>query len=412
MKRFIVTAGLVLLVGLPALTQETAQQQGTTLTIEDALERARQSSPAIVAARMRIEEARGRVVGAAQPFSTNPTVEVEAGRRAGEVSTTDYGVEVGQELELPQRRRARVDAARAGVTQQEQRAREAERGVLREVATVFFRAIESRERADAAASSKHLADEALRIAERRYSAGDVAQLDVNLARTTVARGDAEARVAAATLRGYLTQLQVLLGLAEPVTVSGSLGDGSTLALTELVGRAADRPDIRVLEAEIAEAEAEQRFARTLRWPDFGLRASYGREEGDRVVLGGVGISLPLFNREQEQTAVANARLTRLRAERDALTRTIEAEVRGAVASFDALRTAAADYRRTVLPLVEENERLALESYEVGQIGLGDLLLVRREALDARRAFIDQLIETRLAEVELRAMAGVWPGGKK
>jgi len=275
------------------------------------------------------------------------------------------------------------------------------------VATVFFRAVESRERADAAASGKHLADEALRIAERRYAAGDVAQLDVNLAKTAVARGDAEVRIAAATLSGSLTQLQVLLGLAEPVTAGGSLGDALTLAPTDFVARAANRPDIRVLDAEIAEAEAEQRLARTLRWPDFGLRASYSKEEGDRVVLGGVGISLPVFNRGQELTAAANARLTRLRAERDALTRTMEAEVRGAVASFDALRAAAAEYQRTVLPLVEENERLALESYEVGQIGLGDLLLVRREALDARRAFIDQLIETRLAEVELRARAGVW-----
>ena len=82
-------------------------------------------------------------------------------------------------------------------------------------------------------------------------------------------------------------------------------------------------------------------------------------------------------------------------------------MRGAVATHDALRAAASEYERTVLPLVEENEKLALESYEVGQIGLGDLLLVRREALDARRALIDQLIETRLAEVELRARAGVW-----
>jgi outer membrane protein, heavy metal efflux system len=82
-------------------------------------------------------------------------------------------------------------------------------------------------------------------------------------------------------------------------------------------------------------------------------------------------------------------------------------VRGAVASYDALRAAAAEYERTVLPLVEENEKLALESYEVGQIGLADLLLVRREALDARRSLIDQLIDTRLAEVELRTRAGVW-----
>lgn len=407
MHRLMTTAGLVLLVALSALAQETVQQHDITLTLEDVLERARQSAPAIIAARMRVDEIRGRVLGASLRFASNPTVEVEAGRRSGVASPTDYGVEVAQDFDLPARRRARLDATRAAVTQEEQRAREVEREVLREVATVFFRAVESRERAGAAASGKRIAEEALRIAERRYAAGDLAQLDVNLARTAVARAEGEARMAAAMLRGHATQLQVHLGMTEPVTIVGSLRDGLTLATTELVARASDRPDVRVLEAEIAEAEAEQRFARTLRWPDFGLLASYSKEEGDRVVLGGVGVSLPVFNRGQEAAAVANARFARLRVERDALTRTIEAEVRGAIASHDALRAAAAEYERTVLPLIEENEKLALESYDAGQIGLADLLLARREALDARRAFIDQLIETRLAEVELRAKAGVW-----
>jgi cobalt-zinc-cadmium efflux system outer membrane protein len=396
-------AGLVLLLALPVTAQ---QQQGIALTLDDALERARQSAPAIVAARMRSDEARGRVVGASLAFSTNPTVEVEGGRRSGAATSTDYGVEVGQEIDLPQRRRARIDAAQAAVTQEEQRAREVERDVLREVATSFLRAVEARERAEAATTGRHLADEAQRIAERRYTAGDVAQLDVNLARTAVSRADAEVRSANAALTGHLTQLQALLGMTEPVMASGSLRDALTLTTADLVARAAGRPDVRVVEAEIAEAEAEQRLARTLRWPDFGVRGSYRHEGDERVMLGGVGFTLPVFNRGQEATAIANARLARLRAEREALTRTIEAEIRGAIALHDALRDAATQYERTVLPLVEENEKLALESYEVGQIGLGDLLLVRREALDARRALIDQLIETRLAEVELRAKAGV------
>lgn len=384
-----------------------AQQQPVPLTLDDALERVRRSAPAVVAARMRIDEARGRVAGASRTFSTNPAVEVEAGRRSGEVSTTDYGVAVAQDLDLPRRRRVRLDAARAGVTQDEQRARDVEREVLREVAIAFLRAVEARERADAAASGKRLAEEARHIAERRYAAGDVAQLDVNLARTAVARADAEVRAANATFTGHATRLQVLLGSTEPMTPVGSLRDVLPIATTDLLAWTADRPDVRVLEAEIAEAEADQRFAHTLRWPDFGVRASYAKEEGDRVLLGGIGVTLPVFQRGQEATAVATARLARLRAEREALTRTIEADVRGAAASYDALRAAAAEYERTVLPLIEENEALALESYEAGQIGLSDLLLVRRDALDARRVSIDQLIETRLAEVELRARAGVW-----
>jgi cobalt-zinc-cadmium efflux system outer membrane protein len=399
MHRRIVPAGLVLSLALPLLGQQVV------LTFDSALERARQSAPAVIAARLRIEESRARVAGASLPFSTNPTLEVEGGRRSGETSSADYGIAVGQHLDLPSQRRARIDAAQAAVTQDEQRARETERNALREVAITFLRAVEARERSAAASRALELANEALRIAERRYAAGDVAQLDVNLVRTAVARADADVRTANAVLAGHVTQLQVLLGIAESITTSGSLHDA--LATHDLVSRAADRPDVRVLEAEIAEAEADQRFARTLRWPDFGVRASYAREEGDRIILGGIELGLPLFQRGQEANALANARLARLRAERDALLRTIEANVRGATATYDALRAAANEYERTVSPLIDENERLALESYDVGQIGLADLLLVRREALDARRSLIDLLIETRLAEVELRATAGVW-----
>lgn len=369
------------------------------LTFDAALEHARQSAPAVVAARMRIDEARGRIT-----LPPNPNIDIDAGTRSG---AAEYGVAIEQPIDSRSRRRARIDATNAFVTQEEQRAREVERDVLREVAIAFLRAVEAREREEAATSGKHLAEEAHRIAERRYAAGDVAQLDVNLARTAVARADAESRIAAATLTGQVTQLQVLLGITEPLTIAGSLRDAPTLATNDLLARASDRPDIRVLDAEIAEAEAEGRVARTLRWPEWGLRASYSHEEGNNVFLGGVGFSLPIFNRGQEATAITNARLARLRVEREALTRTIEAQISGAAASYDALRNAASEYQRAVLPLIEENERLALESYEVGQIGLGDLLLVRREALDARRAFIDQLIETRLAEVELRANAGAW-----
>jgi cobalt-zinc-cadmium efflux system outer membrane protein len=402
MHRLVALMGLVL-----SALSTAAQEQPVVLTYAGALERARSAAPAIVAARMRIDEARGRVLGASIPFTTNPTIGVESGRRSGGASSTDYGIEVAQDFDLPARRRARLDAARIGVAQEEQQARESERQVLREVATSYLRALEARERADSAAKGKSLAEEALHIAERRYAGGDVAQLDVNLARTAVARAEAETRAASATLIGHVTQLKVLLGITAPVTIGGSLHDALALGADDLLARVAERSDVRALDAEIAATEAEQRLAKTLRWPDFGLRASYRREGEERIVLGGVGLSLPVFNRGQEASAVANARLARLHAERDALIRTIEAEIRGAIAAQEGLRGAAEEYERSVLPLIEENERLALESYDVGQIGLADLLVVRRESLDARRAFIDQLIELRLAEVELRAHVGVW-----
>ena len=61
-----------------------------------------------------------------------------------------------------------------------------------------------------------------------------------------------------------------------------------------------------------------------------------------------------------------------------------------------------------LPGLDENEALSARSYEVGQIGLPDLLLIRREMLDTRTAYLDTLLEAALARVDLDASAGVTP----
>jgi outer membrane protein TolC len=46
------------------------------------------------------------------------------------------------------------------------------------------------------------------------------------------------------------------------------------------------------------------------------------------------------------------------------------------------------------------------SFEVGQIGLPDLLLIRRELLDTRAQYLTTLLEAALARVEIDAAAAV------
>src|SRR5262245_37339271 len=51
------------------------------LSLEQALERALERAPRVLAAQARIDEARGRLVGASALFRDNPVVEASAGRR-------------------------------------------------------------------------------------------------------------------------------------------------------------------------------------------------------------------------------------------------------------------------------------------------------------------------------------------
>jgi cobalt-zinc-cadmium efflux system outer membrane protein len=53
-----------------------------------------------------------------------------------------------------------------------------------------------------------------------------------------------------------------------------------------------------------------------------------------------------------------------------------------------------------VPGLDENEQLSTRSFEVGQIGLPDLLLIRREILDTRAQYLDALLEAALARIDL------------
>ena len=59
-----------------------------------------------------------------------------------------------------------------------------------------------------------------------------------------------------------------------------------------------------------------------------------------------------------------------------------------------------------IPGLDENETLTTRSFDVGQIGLPELLLIRREILDTRFQYLDALLEAALARIDLDASAAI------
>jgi outer membrane protein TolC len=60
----------------------------------------------------------------------------------------------------------------------------------------------------------------------------------------------------------------------------------------------------------------------------------------------------------------------------------------------------------VLPGLEENERLARRSFEVGELSLPDLLVVRREFIETRLRYLDAVADAAVASIDWQAAAGV------
>jgi cobalt-zinc-cadmium efflux system outer membrane protein len=381
--------------------------QGRSMTLEEVLARAREQAPQIVSARLALEETRGRLLGASVRFQANPELDGSLGNRnAPEARYTDFALGLGQRFEPGARRSARIAGANAAIGQGSANIDEVTRTVLRLAASAYYRAVHANERIKLLNATQELAQGVYAIADRRFKAGDIAVLDVNIARASLARIRSEREGAEASKALSLGELRQLLRLEPDVGVEGSLTRTGEVALNTALEAAAQRPDLRGLEAAVQEAEAELRLGESLAKPEYGVGIRYAREEGDQIIQGGLTVTLPMFSKGQEQRAVGTARAARLRSELEAARTRAQLEVRAAFDAYGRRLAAVSVLEADAMPGLAENEQLTTRSFEVGQLGLPELLLVRREILDTRFQYLDALLEAALARIELDASAAI------
>lgn len=377
------------------------------LTLNDVLARARERAPQVVNARLAIEEARGRVAGASIRLQSNPEFDFSAGNRQGNgARSTDLDFGAAQMFEPPGRRAARIAGATAQLDQSVASAESTTRQVLQEAATWFFHAVYSGERTRLLVRSEELAGAIFQAADRRYRAGDLAVLDVNLARSSLARVRSERAASEADQTAAVGALRALLRIEEGVAVDGSLalsGDPDAAALALAVEQ---RPELRALESSIREADADLSLSRTFTKPDYGATVRYQREGNDNILVGGVTFTFPAFSKGQELRAVGTARGNRLRAELEATRSRFRLELQTALAEYSHRVAAVRILEAEALPGLDENDALTTRSFDVGQIGLPDVLLVRREILETRFQYLSALLEAALARVVVDAAAAV------
>jgi cobalt-zinc-cadmium efflux system outer membrane protein len=379
------------------------------LTLEDAIARARDQAGAVAIARARVTEAEASITTASARLRDNPVIELAAGPRRGSgTQTADVDIGFAQPFEIGGRRRARVDAATAAVARSEALVLRASRDAIFGAASAFLRAIAATERAGIAGEAEAVSRDFLAATERRYDAGDVPAIDLNLARIEGARFTAALRAAQADVLDNVGALRAILRLEadQPLELKGSLDAMPATAAESLRQSLLGRPELAALEAETREAEAELRFARALRRPGLGLRVGYEREADDTIVLGGLTVTLPVFQRGAGEMAAAAARRTRTRLELDLERQDALAKLDTAIAVHRERLQVAGALVAVALPSVIDNESLARRSYDVGELGLMDLLRIRRDALETRTTIVERRLEAAISRLQIDHLAGV------
>ncbi|RKH34414.1 TolC family protein [Corallococcus praedator] len=385
---------------------------GPLLTLEAALALARERAPALLEARAHVQAARGQVAGAAPLLRNNPQLDLQAGPRrlvTGERGM-DLAVGLSQPLEIGGQQGLRRDAARAGLSREEAQVRDAERLALGEVAARFLRVLHAQERVKLADTVVVALTETVHATERRFEAGDVPVVDVNVARVARARARAEQAIARGEVTAWMGELRALLGATVP-EVPGVQGDLRTLALAPLSrpgGKTLERADLTALEEEQAQARATATLGRREVLPDVTVGVRYQREADETALLGTLSVPLPVFARGQEARATAEADVGRiesmLKVARLAVSNQGSAAGERYFARVEALELLEAE----ALPLLTDNESLARRSYDAGELDLAGFMLIRRDALEARTEWLDSLLQTALARVQYAVELGVTP----
>lgn len=397
-----VLIAVVLLCAVP----RTASTQ-VVLTLEDVLARARSQSAPVVVERARLAEVAAWRADAGRR-AHNPVLDVAAGpRRASGGVRADLDIGVSQQLDVSGQRRARVDAAEAALARATASADDVARAAAYRGAAAFLHAVAATEHARIAEDADAVAQELATATERRFAAGDVAAIELNLSRIARARVAADLRAARARLIAAIGELRVLLRIpqTESIAVRGTLDVSplpTTARLAETVGQ---RPDLAALDAEGREAEADLALARTRRRPELGLRAGFERDDGDTVVVGGLTLTLPAFQRGDSATAAALARRSRARIERDLAHETAVSEAAVAASVHVAQTEAVEALTVQALPAIADNDLLARRSYEAGELGLLDLLRIRRDAFETREAWLDLRLEAALSRLAVDYQSG-------
>jgi len=371
-----------------------------------ALDRAHQASPAAVSARGEIAIAQGAVTTAELPFHDNPEIEAGAGPRLIAGRPIDAEVRIEQSLE-PGQRAPRRRVARAGVARTQAEVDAALRELDLEVASAFYEALFAEGSAELAQHAEELAQHAADAADRRRKAGEITDLDANLARIALGRSRSATQAARSERASAVGRLGALIGAAPDDTIAlrGDLRPPPLPDLAALRANAAHRADVRVLDADRALAGAERDQARANGLPQLSLWASYRREDTSSIVLGGLRATLPMWNRAQGDKATALAKERRAIATHDATLRAAERQIVDAFAAYTMARAAVDGFETAVVPVLDDSEQLLQKTIGAGQIAVSDYLVARHEILLGRREHLERLLALAKAAIAVQFVAG-------
>lgn len=390
-----------LLVFIPSL-------RAAELRLEGIAVRVRSHHPMLKAARMAVEEARGRQLGSGR--LANPTLGLDW-RSESRIEPGSGMFSLDQAFPLTRRLSLEKKLTAQLVIAAELEVRDVERRLIAEARSLAVQMLALESQLTLRQQQRELAQKLSAFAKDRAAKGEMSSLDAAQAQVDAQRLILEAKKIETQRTSLLGALKPMLGLApqDTLTLRGSL---PALLMPGAVPWQR-RADFQLAQTQTQAAQTDVDLARSKRMQDVSV-GLVGGPEKQRTDTGyqstgfigfRISIPLPFWNRNQGEIAEKSAAAERQRLEAEALATQIASEADTARREMQANADLARETRDKLLPLVIEQTQKLEKAYEAGQTDLMTILRARDQRLQLEAAALDAVRDFHLARIRYESATG-------
>jgi outer membrane protein, heavy metal efflux system len=386
------------------VTARAQPPSGEALTLTAAVERALAANPTIAAARLNAAITRAGLAVAREWLNPEASIEIEK-----ETPKQSFGLAVP--LELGGKRAKRIAVSRAAMATGDAELAAIIAQVRNDVRRAYYAVVIADARLRVLRDLRDLSQRAHDTAQARFETGDAPRLEVLQADLALAAAENEAAALESTGIAARSKLNALLGqpleTVQPLSTAIDAG-GPVVTATVLDLARTGSTELSVMNRRIEEQRAKIALARAQRVPDLTPSAMLTHDAEPEFTYGwrvGLAVTLPVFTSHKAGVLVEQTTLDQLMAERQAALARINGEVTAAAATAEAQRLAYIRYRDLILPKASEVDRLAQDSYQLGQTGIAALLQALQASRDIRLRSIDTIEQFQQSFADLERAVG-------
>lgn len=398
---------------LCACYQLPAQQSGSLLTVDQAVDEAIAHNLDYLAQKFDLSIAEAQIVTA--KLRPNPLLTLDAdhldflgtgfsttappGKMPNNGGPTEYSVRMDFLYERGGKRQARTalaignhDVTRLGLA-------DSVRGLIQNVQGAYVDVVAAKDSLRLAQENLKTFDDIEAINQVRFKDGDIAEVELMRSQVAELQFANSVRQAELQLNSSLSKLQLLLGrtkLQRLDVVDDLRHDTPNVTRDALVDRAMQqRPDLQALVRDEGRAEADVKLQKANAKVDWVFGTEY-RKQDATAHADTMGLffnsPVPLFNRNQGEITRAQQALLQSQARTRAQRATVENDVDLALLEYQTARTSLEKIEASMLGKARDVRSISEYSYKRGDISFVDFLDAVRAYNDTMQSYNDARAE--------------------